>query len=77
MKELEKALAYFKAHGVRCKIVEDNREDYCDFIAVFGYGNLTRKQIVDVIREKDLSVMFFEKSIREDEYKKRMAKKGE
>lgn len=70
---MEEVLKYFKEHGVKCKKIEDNREDYCDFIAVFGYGNLTRKQIVDAIKEKDLSVMFFEQSIREDEYKKRQA----
>jgi len=71
MDEIDKAINYFQENGVRCKRVEDDREEYGDTIAVFAYGNLTRKQIVDVIKEKDLTVMFFEKSIREDEYKKR------
>ena len=68
---IEKVLAYFKSKNVICKIVRDNRPEYGDFIAVFGYGELTRGQIVEQIRENDLACMFFEDSIREEEHNKR------
>lgn len=68
---IDEALKYFKENEVRCKKVEDDRPEYGDTIAIFGYGNLTRKEIVEVIAVNDLSCMFFEASIREDEYRKR------
>lgn len=67
-------IKYFKENGVACKKVEDDREDYDDFIAIFSYGNLTREQIMKPIREKDLAMIFFESAIREDEYKKQQLK---
>ena len=67
---IEKVLKYFKSKNVRCKIIRDDRPEYGDFIAVFGYGELTREKIVEKIRENDLLVMFFESSIREDIYNK-------
>lgn len=67
---IEKVLEYFKSKKVRCKIVRDDRPEYGDFIAIFAYGELTREQIVEKIRENDLSVMFFESSIKEDIYSK-------
>ena len=67
---MEKVLAYFKSKNVICKIVRDNRPEYGDFIAVFGYGELTRGQIVKKIAENNLLCMFFEQSIREDLYNK-------
>jgi ubiquitin len=68
---LDKVLEYFKQNEVKCKKVEDNRPEYGDFIAVFGYGKLTRKDIVKTIKENDLSCMFFEGTIRQDEYNKK------
>jgi len=68
---MDKALEYFQENGVICKKVEDDREDYGDFIAVFGYGKLTREQIVEHIKANNLSCMFFEGAIRENEWKKR------
>ena len=68
---IDKVLEYFKKNNVICKKVEDSRPEYGDFIAVFGYGNLTRKEIVKEIAENNLSVMFFESAIREDEYRKK------
>lgn len=68
---IEQVYKYFKSKQVRCKIVRDNRRDYEDFIAIFGYGELTRKEIVDEIAENNLCCMFFENSIREDLYKMR------
>jgi hypothetical protein len=70
---MDEVLKYFKDNEVRCKKVEDNREDYGDFIAIFGYEKLTRNEIVAKIKENNLSCMFFEASIREDEYNKRIA----
>ena len=68
---IDKVLEYFKKNNVICKKVEDSRPEYGDFIAVFGYGNLTRKEIVKEIADNNLSVMFFESAIREDEYRKK------
>ena len=68
---IDKVLEYFKKNNVICKKVEDSRPEYEDFIAVFGYGNLTRKEIVKEIADNNLSVMFFEGAIRENEYQKK------
>jgi hypothetical protein len=68
---LDKVLEYFKNNEVKCKNVEDNRAEYGDFIAIFGYGKLTRKDIVKTIKENDLLCMFFEGVIRQDEYNKK------
>ena len=70
---IDKVVKYLKENNVPCKKVEDDREDYGDFIAIFGYGDLTRNDIVKQIADNDLSCMFFEGSIREDEYSKRKA----
>lgn len=68
---IDEVIKYLKQNNVRCKKVEDDREDYGDFIAIFGYGNLTREDIVKKIADNDLSCMFFEQGIRENEYSKR------
>lgn len=68
---IDKVLEYFKRKNVICKKVEDSRPEYGDFIAVFGYGDITRKEIMEEIRKYDLSCMFFEGAIRENEYKKK------
>lgn len=68
---IDNVLNYFKENEVKCKKVEDNREDYGDFIAIFGYGKLTRKEIVKEIKDNDLLCMFFEGTIREDDWNKR------
>ena len=68
---IDKVLEYFKKNNVICKKVEDSRPEYGDFIAVFGYGNLTREEIVKEIADNKLSVMFFEGAIREDDYRKK------
>lgn len=65
---IEKVLEYFRSKKVRCKIIRDSRPDYGDFIAVFGYGELTREKITEKISENKLLCMFFETSIREDLY---------
>ena len=70
---MDEVLEYFKENEVICKKVEDDREDYGDFIAVFGYGKLTRVQIVEHIKKNNLLCMFFESAIRENEYKKKSA----
>jgi len=67
---IDNILKYFKKNEVICKKVEDNRVGYGDFIAIFGYGKLTRKEIVKEIKENNLSCMFFEGAIRQDEYNK-------
>lgn len=56
---IEQVLEYFKSKNVRCKIVRDNRPEYGDFIAIFSYGDMTREQIVNKIKENNLLVMFF------------------
>jgi hypothetical protein len=69
---IDNVLEYFKNNEVRCKKVEDNRPEYGDFIAIFGYGKLTRKEIVKEIKDNNLSCMFFEGAIRQDEYNKKL-----
>jgi len=66
---IDNVLKFFKENEVRCKKVEDNRKECGDFIAIFGYGKLTRKEIVQQIKDHDLLCMFFEDSIRQNEYK--------
>jgi len=68
---INKVLEYFKENEVICKKVEDNRKEYGDFIAIFGYGKLTRKEITQRIKDNDLLCMFFEGTIRQDEYNKK------
>lgn len=68
---IDKVLEYFIKNEVKCKKIEDNREEYGDFIAIFSYGKLTRKEIVKEIKDNDLLCMFFESAIREDEYNKK------
>lgn len=70
IEKMREVVEYFKANNVRCKISESDTDDYQDSIAVFAYGDLSREQIVDIISENNLCVMFFESSIKEDEYKK-------
>ena len=65
---IDKVICYFKRKEVRCKKCNDGEHE---FIAIFSYGNLSRAQIVKEIEENDLLCMFFEQSIREDEYKKK------
>ena len=69
---IDNVLEYFKKNEVICKIVEDNRIEYGDFIAVFGYGKLTRKEIVKEIKDNNLLCMFFEGAIRQNEYNKKI-----
>jgi hypothetical protein len=68
---INNVLEYFKKNEVICKKVEDNRVEYGDFIAIFGYGKLTRKEIVKEIKDNNLLCMFFEGAIRQDEYNKK------
>jgi RNA-binding protein YlmH len=68
---IDNVLEYFKKNEVNCKKVEDNRVNYGDFIAIFGYGKLTRKEIVREIEDNNLLCMFFEGTIRQDEYNKK------
>ena len=63
---LDSVVGYFIANGVKCRRIEDNRIGMSDFIAIFGLGNLTRKEIVDKIKENDLALMFFEGAIEEE-----------
>ena len=69
---IDNVLEYFKKNEVICKIVEDNRIEYGDFIAVFGYGKLTRKEIVKEIKNNNLLCMFFEGVIRQNKYNKKI-----
>lgn len=64
---MEEVLKYFKDNKVVCKKVETEKEN---FIAIFGYGNLSRKEIVQKIKRNNLLCMFFEGAIREDEKRK-------
>jgi len=66
---IDNVLEYFKKNEVICKKVENNRDG--DFIAIFGYGKLTRKEIVKEIKDNNLLCMFFEGTIRRDEYNKK------
>ena len=68
---IDKVVKYSQENNVPCKKVEDDREDYGDFVAIFGYGGLTREDIVKQIADNNLSCMFFDSSIRENEYNKR------
>ena len=68
--KMREVVDFFKENNVKCKISESETDDYQDSIVVFAYGDLTREQIVDKIKENNLCVMFFESSIREDIYKK-------
>ena len=65
---INKVLEHFKENEVKCKKVEDK---YGDFIAIFGYGKLTRTEIVKEIKNNNLLCMFFEGSIRQDKYNKK------
>ena len=67
---IDNVLKYLKNNEVICKKVEDNRIEYGYFIAIFGYGKLTRKEIVKEIKDNNLLCMFFEGIIRQDEYNK-------
>ncbi len=73
---IDTVVKYLQENNVRCKKVEDDREDYGDFIAIFGYGDLTREDIVKQIADNNLSCIFFECSIREDEYNGGRKKNG-
>jgi hypothetical protein len=68
---INNVLEYFKRNEVICKKVEDNRAEYGDFIAIFGYGKLTRQEIAKEIKDNNLLCMFFEGAIRQDVYNKK------
>jgi hypothetical protein len=68
---INKVLEYFGTNEVICKKVEDNRPEYGDFIAIFGYGKLTRQEIAKEIKDNNLLCMFFEGTIRQDAYNKK------
>lgn len=68
--DIDEAVDFFQKQGVRCKKVEDDRPDCRDFIAIFGFGNLSREEVVKVLEENGLLCIFFEKSIREERRKK-------
>ena len=68
---IDTVVKYLKENNVPCKKVEDDGGDYGDYIAIFGHGDITRKDIVKQIADNNLSCMFFEGSIRENEYKKK------
>ena len=61
-------LKYFKENKVKCKKVVNGKEE---FIAIFGYGGLTRSIISNEIKNNDLLCMFFEGAIRKDCYDNR------
>lgn len=69
---MDTVLQYLKDNGVICKMVKDTRPEYGDFIAVFGYGNLTKKEIIQVIKSNNLLCIFFKAEIRKNEHKKKM-----
>lgn len=66
---IEKILNYFKENQVICKKVKGYGKGCHDFIAIFGYGKLTREEIVECIRKNNLLCMFFEEAIRENNSK--------
>lgn len=68
---IDEAVAYFKENGAKCKKVEDDSPEYRDYIAIFSFGNMTRREMVEVIASNDLACIFFESAIREDEYRKK------
>lgn len=43
---IDETVEYFKAHGVKCKKVEDDRSDCRDFIAIFSYGDLGEGEVM-------------------------------
>jgi len=68
--KIDEVVAYYKSENVSCKKCISDTDDYQDCIAIFSYGNLTREKIMEKIKENNLCVIFFESSIREEEYKK-------
>lgn len=68
--KIDEIIEYYKSENVSCKKCISDTDDYEDHIAIFSYGNLTREIIMEKIEENNLCVMFFESSIREEEYKK-------
>jgi len=67
LEPIDNVVRHFKESGVKCRKIEDNRIGMSDFIAIFGLGSLTRKEIVEKIKENDLALMFFEGAIEQDE----------
>lgn len=68
--KIDDVIEFYKSQNVKCKKSISDRDDYEDCIAIFSYGNLTREKIMEKIKENNLCVMFFEGSIREEEYRK-------
>lgn len=69
---IDETVEYFKAHGVKCKKVEDDRSDCRDFIAIFSYGDLGEENIMKCIADNNLLCIHiqFKQAIRENERKK-------
>lgn len=68
---IDETVEYFKAHGVKCKKVEDDRSDCRDFIAIFSYGDLGEGEVMKCIADNNLLCIQFEQAICENERKKR------
>ena len=74
---IDETVEYFKAHGVKCKKVEDDRSDCRDFIAIFSYGDLGEGEVMKCIAENNLLCIQSEQAIREKERKNRKAGSNE
>lgn len=74
---IDETVEYLKAHGVKCKKVEDDRPDYRDFIAIFSYGDLGEGEVMKCIADNNLLCIQFEQAIHENERKNRKAGSNE
>lgn len=70
---IDETVEYFKAHGVKCKKVEDDDPDYGDFIAIFSYGDLGEGEVMKCIADNNLLCIQFKQAICENERKNRRA----
>ena len=64
---IDETVKYFKAHGVKCKKVEDDRPEYGDFIAIFSYGDLGEKEVMKCIADNNLLCIQFKQAIYKNE----------
>lgn len=74
---IDETVEYFKAHGVKCKKVEDDRPDSRDFIAIFSYGDLGEGEVMKCIADNNLLCIQFKQAIHENERKNRKAGSNE
>ena len=68
---IDETVRHFKAHGVKCKKVEDDRADCRDFIAIFSYGDLGEGEVMKCISDNNLLCIQFKQAIHENERKER------